>query len=106
MLYYEEACKDRAPEVWAYNPDQDSRPRQVGAVPVDLVQETIPRSWILERVWSPGVRPSDSEPGVRLIKVRENGVASPDGRWVAVVVRHIYGPEGIIVLSSLLPSRS
>ena len=106
VLYYEEACKDRAPEVWAYNPDQDSRPRQVGAVPVDLVQETIPRSWILERVWSPGVRPSDAEPGVRLIKVRENGVASPDGRWVAVVVRHIYGPEGIIVLLSLLPSRS
>ncbi len=106
VLYYEEACEDRAPQVWAYNPDQDGHPHQVDAVPVDLVQETIPRSWILERVWSPGVRPSDAEPGVRLIKVRENGVASPHGRWVAVVVRHVYGPEDIIVLSSLLPSRS
>lgn len=104
VLYYEEACNDRAPQVWAYNPEQDSHPRQVDAAPVDLVHKTIPRSWILERVWSPSVRPSDIEPGVRSIKVREHGVASADGRWVAVVVRHIYGPEDIIVLSSSLPS--
>jgi len=103
VLYYEEACKDRAPQLWAYNPDQDSHPRQVDAAPVDLIQKTMPRSWILERVWSPGMRPSDAEPGVRLILVRKPGVASLDGRWVAVVVRHIYGPEDVIVLSSLLP---
>lgn len=104
VLYYEEACEDRAPRVWAYNPDQDSHPRQVDVAPVDLVQKTIPRSWILERVWSPGVRPSDAEPGLRPIKVREDGVASADGRWVAGVVRHVYGPEDVIVLSSLPPS--
>jgi len=101
VLYYEEVCKDRAPQVWAYDPDQDSHPRQVDAAPVDLIQRTIPRSWIVERVWSPGVRPSDAEPGLRLIKVREDGVTSPDGRWVAVVVRHVYGPEDVIVLASL-----
>ncbi|MGB5933274.1 MAG: hypothetical protein WBH57_09440 [Anaerolineae bacterium] len=101
VLYYEEACKDRAPQVWAYNPDLDSHPRQVDAAPIDLMQKTVPRSWILERVWSPGVHPSDAEPGVRAIKVREHGVASPDGRWVAVVVRWVYGPEDVIVLASL-----
>ena len=47
---------------------------------------------------------TSAEPGVRLILVREDGVASPDGRWVAVVVRHVYGPEDVIVLLSLLPS--
>ena len=104
VLYYEEACQDRAPQVWAFYPEQDSHPRQVDAAPVDLVQKTIPRSSILERVSLPGVRPSDAEPGVLPILVRQDGVASPDGRWVAVVVRHVYGPEDIIVLSSLLPS--
>ncbi|MFB0535431.1 MAG: hypothetical protein ACETWR_10655 [Anaerolineae bacterium] len=99
VLYYEEACKDRAPQVWAYNPDRDSRPRQVAIAPADLIQTTIPRSSVLEWVWSPGVRPADTEPEVRHIKVREHGVASPDNRWVAVVVRHIYGPEDLLVIS-------
>lgn len=104
VLYYEEACEDRAPQVWAYNPARESHPRQRDAAPVDLIQKSIPRSWILERVWLPGLPTSDAEPGVLLILVREDGVASLDGRWVAVVVRHVYGPEDVIVLSSLLPS--
>ena len=102
VLYYEEACEGRAPQVWAYNPDQDSYPHQVDPAPVDLFQEAISRSSILERVcWSADVCPSDDEPMVRRVAVRVDGMASPDGRWVAVVVRHIYGPEDVIVLSSL-----
>ena len=31
--------------------------------------------------------------------------ASPDGRWVALVVRHIYGPEDLVVIGRAeLPS--
>jgi hypothetical protein len=37
---------------------------------------------------------------VRNLKVRVDGLASPNGRWVAVAVavRHIYGPEDVLVL--------
>jgi len=97
-LFYQEACQDDLPQVWAYDPDEGSRPRQVETFPVDLFQETIPRSSILEMVRSPGVRPADVEPMVRNLAVRVDGRASPDGRWMAVVVRHIYGPEDVIVL--------
>jgi hypothetical protein len=35
---------------------------------------------------------------VRSLEVRVDGLASPGGRWVAVVVHHVYGPEDVIVL--------
>jgi hypothetical protein len=85
-------------EAWAYDPDEGTELRWVEAAPVDLLQEAIPRSSILEWVRSPRVRPADAEPMVRNLKVRVGGLASPEGRWVAVVVRHIYGPEDVIVL--------
>lgn len=104
LLFYEEACRDRPSRIWTYNPGDRSRPRRVGAAPGELLQQAIPRSSILEMVRSPGVRPADAEPTVRILEVPVDGLASPDGRWVAVVVRHIYGPEDVIVLSTPKPT--
>jgi hypothetical protein len=97
-LFYQEARGDSHPQAWAYDPDEGTEPRWVEAAPVDLLQEAIPRSSILEWVRSPRVRPADAEPMVRNLKVRVDSLASPDGRWVAVIVRHIYGPEDVIIL--------
>lgn len=97
-LFYQEACRDNLPQIWAYDPDEGTEPRRVEAALIDLLQEAVPRSSILEWVRSPRVRPADAEPMVRNLKVRVDGLASPDGRWVAVVVRYIYGPEDVIVL--------
>jgi hypothetical protein len=99
VLFYQEACQDDLPQVWACNLENGDRPQHVETVPLDLVQETASRSSILEMVRSPGVRPADAEPMVRNLEVRVDGLASPDGRRVAVVVRHIYGPEDVIVLA-------
>jgi len=97
-VFYQEACRDNLPKIWAYDPDEGTEPRRMETAPVDLLQEAVPRSSILEWVRSPRVRPADAEPMVRNPKVRVDGMASPEGRWVAVVVRHIYGPEDVIVL--------
>ena len=99
-LLYQEACRDSQPQVWAYDLEKRDRPHCVEAVPLGLTQETVPRSSILEMVRSPGVRPADAESMVRSLEVRADGLVSPDGRWVAVVVRHVYGPEDVIVLSN------
>jgi hypothetical protein len=97
-LFYQEGCQDNLPQVWAYDLEKGNQPSRMDASPTDLLQEAIPCSSILEWVRSPRVRPADAEPMVRNLTVRVDGLASPDGRWVAVVARHIYGPEDVIVL--------
>jgi hypothetical protein len=99
-LFYQKACRDSQPQVWAHDLEKRDRPHLVEVMPLGLAQETVPRSLILEMVRSPGVRPADAEPMVRSLEVRADGLASPGGRWVAVVVRHGYGPEDVIVLSN------
>jgi len=98
ILYYREACRESDPRVWAYDPEAGGRPSRIDASPADLLQEIVPRRSILEWVRSPQVLPADAEPDVRALEVRVDGLASPEGRWVAVVVRHVYGPVDVIVL--------
>lgn len=100
QLYYRESCRKRdsqVSQVWAYDPDRRGRPRPAG-VPPNLSQQVVPRESLLEWVRSPRVWPADAELNVRRLEVRVDGLASPDGQWVAAVVRHIYGPEDVIVV--------
>jgi hypothetical protein len=97
-LFYRAACQNNTLQAWTYDPERRSGPRSIGASPPNLLQEPVPRGSILERVRSPCVRPADAEPMVRNLGVRVDGLASPDGRWIAVVVRHIYGPEDVLIL--------
>jgi hypothetical protein len=99
-LHYQETCEDGDPQTWSYAPGSESEPRAVDASLPDLFQQTVPRRAILDWVRVPRVRPADAEPSVRRLGVRVDGLASPDGRRVAVVVRHIYGPEDVLVLES------
>ncbi|MCL7453403.1 MAG: hypothetical protein M8467_10190 [Anaerolineae bacterium] len=99
-LYYQETCVDHNPQIWSYDPDSENEPRAVEASPPDLFQQAVPRRAILDWVRVPQVRPADAEPSVRRLGVRVDGLASPDGRRVAVVVRHLYGPEDVLVLES------
>jgi hypothetical protein len=100
MLYYQETCEDGEPQTWSYAPGSESEPSAVEASPPDIFQQTVPRHTILDWVRVPQVRPADAEPSVRGLAVRVDGLASPSGRWVAVVVRHVYGPEDVLVLES------
>jgi len=99
-LYYQETCEDGDPQTWSYAPASESEPSAVEASTPDLFQQTVPRRTILDWVRVPQVRPADAEPSVRGLAVRVDGLASPEGHRVAVVVRHIYGPEDVLVLES------
>ena len=97
-LYYGETCEDGDPQTWSYAPGSGSEPSAAEAPPPDLFQQTVPRRAILDWVRVPQVRPADAEPAVRQLEVRVDGLASPGGHQVALVVRHIYGPEDVLVL--------
>jgi hypothetical protein len=99
-LYYKETCEDGGPRTWSYAPGSKSEASAVETSPPNLFQQTVPRRAILDWVRVPQVRPADAEPSVRRLKVRVDGLASPDGGRVAVVVRHLYGPEDVLVLES------
>lgn len=109
-LYYREACRGVAPQVKAVAPAQEGSPRQVEAAPPDVSAEG--RLSAADRVRSPAwtrgpdgrlvesaIESAEAERSSIRIKLRETGLASPSGRWVAVVARHIYGPEDVLILS-------
>jgi len=100
VLYYQAACGNAAIQTWAYNPNTPANAMPVTSAPAQLSVDTRSHSQVLELVRSPSIYPPEAEPSTRSISVRDNGLASPDGRWVALVSRHVYGPEDVIVVSS------
>lgn len=96
VLYYQETCR-WGTRVWGYDPVTEGGPRRLAEAPANLVQEAR-EVWELDGIWVPGV-PPEGQAHTRSVVVQGQGLASPDGRWVAVVVRHLYGPEDVVVLS-------
>lgn len=100
MLYYQAACGHAAIQTWAYNPNTPTSAMPVTTAPTDLATDVRAHSQVLELVRIPSIYPPEAEPSTRSISVRDNGLASPDGRWVALIARHIYGPEDVIIVAS------
>ncbi len=98
VLYYQADCRGEKSQLWAYDPEQERLPRKVNEAPANLTQG-VPQVSAREQVRAPGVYPPAMEPYARDVYVRGLHLASPDGRWVAVVARHIYGPEDVVVLT-------
>ncbi len=64
--------------------------------PPGIIPDSPPVS-VIDWVRWPGSDPA-FERSLRGIKVREAGIGSPSGRWVAVISRWTYRPEDVIVL--------
>jgi hypothetical protein len=96
-LYYQATCGKV--ELWRYDPLSNRNERMM-AVPDDLSQVIISESSVVNMVRADGVRPKEYESTTRPLYVQSKGYVSPDQQWVAVVTRHIYGPEDIVVLTA------
>jgi hypothetical protein len=46
-----------------------------------------------------GVSPQETEAVTRSIVLASEGFMSADGKWVAFVSQHVYGPQDIVVIS-------
>lgn len=98
-LYYQAACTD-GHRVWRYQPGLGRGAEAIGDAPQDLWRLERPA---LELVRAGGVQPAHFEPDTRAIHLRGKGLASQDGRYVAIVAQHIYGPEDVLVLTPTGP---
>ncbi len=99
-LYYQSVCNSTGAQVWAYSLVQQASAQPVTAAPPNLSVDLRPHSQVLELVQIPSIYPPEAEPSTRSISVRDHGLASPAGRWIAIVARHIYGPEDVLIVES------
>jgi hypothetical protein len=97
-LYYRAVCGP-ASTVWRYAPSQTGRAVAVDAPPSTLNDATLSSSAILKMVRGTGVKPQSVEPDTRPLLLAGPGRVSPDGEWIAVVTRHVYGTQDVIVLT-------
>jgi hypothetical protein len=97
QLYYRASCDSRT-HLLRYDPGQPGTTSLAAALPPNLVQARVTRGDVLEMVRAHGVWPRDAEPSVRSLALEGMGYPSPDGRWMAAVIEHLYGPQDVVVL--------
>jgi hypothetical protein len=96
-LYYQSDCGADS-RLWTLAPDREAAPRAVAEAPAGLVAKES-QSAVVGVVRYPSSDPS-TEANLRLAAIRGKvGLPSPDGRRVALVSRHIYGPEDVLLVS-------
>ncbi|MBC7234069.1 MAG: hypothetical protein H5T68_12600 [Chloroflexi bacterium] len=95
-LYYQATCGTET-QVWEYALNRESSQT---SLPNALIQNTLSRGNVLDMVRADGVRPREYEPVTRPVLLKSEGYLSPDGRMIAIVTQHLYGPQDIVILSS------
>ncbi len=98
MLYYQAEC-DNAAQTWAIAPNREENARLVTSAPADLFVERAPAS-TFDLVRAVGVARATEEPDARRVYLREGNLVSRDGDWVALIARHLYGPEDVVIVKS------
>lgn len=98
-LLYEETCRDTSH--WKFNPATASKSILATDSFVEAATtQPIPHTDVLDRFRVLSVTPPEAELPTRELSIRGSAMLSPDGKWVAVVARHLYGPEDILLVAS------
>lgn len=93
-LFYQSVCYFGLTHIWQVTPESEYRVKEwKGPLPVTLFQEPLTHQATLEQVM--GIFGSSSHG----IFVPEPGMLSPDGKWVALISKHIYSAEDVLILS-------
>jgi hypothetical protein len=100
VLYYEAACGKDSPQIWSFAPDQSGDAQRIPSAPQGLIRRNSQTS-ALNWVRAAGVRSVSEELNARRVYVQDGSLASLDDRWVALVARHLYGPEDVVTVTSV-----
>ncbi len=96
VLYYESVCGGNAPEFWAYTVGENAE--LVKSVPENLIYEIFPNEEAEEWVYVPNFYPKNGERSYRSIVIRQHDALLSNNGDLALIARHLYGPEDVLVL--------
>lgn len=98
QFYYKSRCAlDQ--QRWSISVNQaHSEPWPVDIPLPTLVGEKIPHTEILDLFRAEDVYPESMERSVRELYLRGTAIVSPDEEWVAIVARHLYGAEDVLIV--------
>ncbi len=99
QLFYQSTCGNDPAVTWWYDlRGASGEPHVTPRAPGGLSRDEMLSYEVLDRVRAAGVWPPESEPGARSVQLRQGALRSPDGQWVALVARHVYGPEDVVIV--------
>lgn len=105
-IYYTQTCGFGTTNKWVYHVSQNDSPEQIDDLPQNLSVDLLPVKSLREKIrirdWndldSGNPLPNENEKGIRHLVARQDGLVAPDGKTIALVTKHVYGPEDVIVL--------
>ncbi len=98
-LLYRSTCGNDPALTLSFDPKQwGNEPLVAQYIPGTLTRDQAPSHELLEKVRAPGVWPATEELNARRVSLPPGSLRSPDGQWVALVARHLYGPEDVVIV--------
>ena len=98
-LFYEEICNNQN-EVYQFNPQTEDSLRIPDALSIEnLYVRSRNHTEILDQFRADGVAPPEAELSVIELSLRGTALVSPNGEWLAIVAKHVYGPQDILVIT-------
>jgi hypothetical protein len=99
ILFYEEICSNQN-KVYQFNPQTEEGLRTPAFLSTQsLYVRSRNHTEILDKFQADGVVPPEAELSVIELSLRGNALVSPNGEWLAIVAKHVYGPEDILVIT-------
>lgn len=96
-LYYEADCAGGS-QLWQYLVSAN-RSEKITAVPPELYTEMVPATDITEGVLA-DIYPRELSTVSRETFIVGDVLPSPNGRFIALISRHVYGPQDVLLLTS------
>ncbi|MFN8486462.1 MAG: hypothetical protein U0350_02655 [Caldilineaceae bacterium] len=98
-LFYQSRCGNML-QNWRFDSAHLQAAKEtLGRLPTTLETKQLTHEATLAQVSAGAVYPPEAEYSVRGVYVPEPGFLSPDGKWLALVSKHLYAAEDVVIVT-------
>ncbi len=98
-FYYQALCEGQL-QLWTARPEERDSVRRIGQLPADVVDWPLSKNDVFPLVRVTSTWPASTEPYTRRLKIHSQPYPSPDGAWMAFVVKDVFGPQDVVVIGN------